>query len=413
MSKRVVLPFVIIIIAFIVFWSLMKSKPEKKVIEKPEKVWQVNTTTVFKSDISPQVTLYGRVETPRKASLNAAVTADVIAVNVLEGTEVDEGKLLVQLDDSDVNFILKQRQADLAQVQASIDSELIRYQRDKDLLENEKSLLEFANKAVERAQKLEESKLVSRSTLDDTLADKQRQVLTIKRLEHDIAEHPARLAQLKAQQVRAMALVEQAELDLQRTQILAPFKGRVAKLAVSVGDRVRPGDMLLTVYDLDQLEVRGQIPGRYVSQVEQTLANNQTLLANATVNGEILQFQLDRLSGETGQNSGGVDGLFKLQSKGVNLPLGTFVGLNLSLQIEHDVIRIPSNALYGLDKVYRLDNGYLEAVKVERVGEIPTAEGKSELLIRSEHLDDQDQIVSTQLPNATTGLRIEAANGDN
>lgn len=410
MSKRVVLPIAIIVIAILVFIALKQSKPQKAIIDKPEKVWRVDTVTVTKTTISPQITLYGRVETPRKASLNAAVTGYVEAVDVLEGSRVSKGQRLLKLDDSDVGFTLKQRQADLAEVEALINSEQIRYKRDINLLDDEKELLALADKAVNRAKKLEETKLVSRSSLDETLADKQRQVLTVKRLKHDIAEHPARLANLKAQRIRAEAMFEQAKLDLERTNITAPFNGRIAKLSVSIGDRVRVGDNLITVYDLDDLEVRAQIPSRYVRQIKQSIDNKKKLIATATVDGQDLNLRLNRLSGEIELDSGGIDGLFAMETDDLNLPLGTFVELTMTLQAEQNVISIPFNALYGLDKVFRLNDGYLEAVRVERVGEFSPPQGGSYLLVRSPQLRDQDKLVSTQLPNATTGLRIEALN---
>ena len=409
MFKRAILPFVILLIAILVFWALKASKPEKALVDKPEKVWRVSTIAVSYQDIAPELTLYGRVETPRLARLNAAVTSDVQRVTILEGSIVDAGEVLVQLDNSDVSLVIEQRQADVAEIEALITSEILRYQRDKDVLSYQKQLLALTEKEVQRALTLQQKKLVSQSNLDETRADKERQLVTVKTLEHDIREHPSRLAGLKARLSRAQALLGQAKLDLARTMIEAPFAGRVAKLNVAVGDRVRNGDALLTLYDLSHLEVRAQLPMRYLKQIRDSLATGNAVLAEGIVNEQKLRFELSRLSGEVQQNSGGIDGLFKLVSQSdVALTLGAFVELTLLLQPEHDVISIPFNALYGLDRVYRINDGYLEAVKVKRVGEYRDKRGENRLLIRSDALHKNDRIVSTQLPNAITGLRVEA-----
>jgi len=71
---------------------------------------------------------------------------------------------------------------------------------------------------------------------------------------------------------------------------------------------------------------------------------------------------------------------------------------------------MPFNALYGLNRVYRINDGYLEAVKITRVGEYENSQGQTQLLIRSDTLQEGDRVVSTQLPNAITGLRVEAVN---
>lgn len=410
MLKRVLLPIVILSISVLVFMGLSLSKPEKKTIERPEKVWRVKSVPVQFEQISPEITVYGRVETPRRASLNAAISADITQVNVLEGAVVSQGNVLLTLDNSDAYLLLNQREADLAEVNALMSSEQARYRRDKGLLANEKALLVLAEKAVTRARKLDASRLVTRSSLDDAVANEQRQIVTLKRLQHDVAEHPARLAGLKARQARAKALLEQAKLDVERSIIKAPFNGRIANLNVSIGDRVRVGDNLLSIYDLDELEVRAQIPGRYLRQIRDGLTQGQAAMATAILDGKPLNFELTRLSGETRQDSGGVDGLFSLAGDNHTLALGTFIELSLSLGTQDNVMVMPFNALYGLNRVYRIKEGYLEAVKISRVGEYKDKEGQTQLLVRSDELRQGQRVVSTQLPNAITGLRVEALN---
>jgi len=408
LPKRILLPIVIVLVAIATFIGLKQSKPAKTVIQKPEKVWRVNTVPVNFQKISPEITLYGRIETPRKSTLKSALAADVVSISVLEGSEVEQGQSLLQLDDTDVQLLLEQRQADLAEINALISSERERFKRDEGLLEQETQLLTLADKAVARSIKLEQSRLASQSSLDDALANKQRQVLTLKRLNYDIAEHPARVAQLNARKKRAKALLKQAEVNLGRSNIIAPFSGRISQLNVAVGDRLRAGDSLLSLYDLENLEVRAQIPGRYISQVHQMLNQGDSLLATAIVDKQALSFKLERLSGEVKLDSGGIDGLFSIVTNTQSIALGTFVELRLSLAQQDKVTALPFNALYGLNHVYRLNDGYLESVQIERIGEYTNDKGETQLLLRGEELSQNDQIVSTQLPNAITGLRVEA-----
>lgn len=408
MLKRIVLPLVILLIAIAIFMGLKQSKPEKVVIQKPEKVWRVDTTLVDIQTISPEIILYGRVETPRKSTLKSALVADVISVSVLEGAEVEKGQELLILDDTDMQLLLKQRQADLAEINALLKSESERFKRDKGLLEQETALLVLADKAVARSKKLEQSRLASQSSLDDALATKQRQVLTLKRLNYDIAEHPARAAQLTARKSRAQAMVQQANVDLKRSQIKAPFSGRVSQLHVSIGDRVRSGDNLLSLYDLENLEVRAQIPGRYISQIYTMIKQKKVLSATGILDEQTLSFKLERLSGEVKLDSGGIDGLFSISGNNQMLALGTFVELKLTLAQHDNVVALPFNALYGLNHVYRVNDGYLESVSIERVGEFTSESGETLLLLSGVDLKQGDTIVSTQLPNATTGLRVEA-----
>lgn len=409
MYKKIALPLVIIALAVGVFMLLKVSEPETAAREQPEKAWLVDAVTVEYQRIAPEVTIYGRVETPRDASLKAALEADVIEVNVLEGDIVSAEQLLIKLDDIDARLAQQQRQADLNEAEALIRSENQRYQRDKDLIANQKQLVELADKAVQRAKKLEASKLASQSTLDEALAAYEQQLLSLKQLQFDIDNHPVRLAQLLATKTRADALLQQADVELERTAIRAPFDGRIAGLTVALGDRVRPGDTLLTVYDLANLEVRAQIPGRYIAQVREMLRQGKTLMAQAEIDGESVRLVLNRLSGEVRPDSGGIDGLFHIETNDEPLPLGTFVEINLQLAEQEQVVEIPFSALYGMDRIYLVEDGHLHAIAVERVGEVARDKGKKNLLIRSDELQAGDQIAATQLPNAITGLRVEIA----
>lgn len=408
MLKKFALPVVILATAIAVFVVLKVTKPATPASPQPEKAWLVDAVAVNYQRLSPELRVYGRVETPRDANLKAAIEADVVSVNVLEGEIVSAGDVLIKLDDTDVKLAMQQREADVAESEAFITSEKQRYQRDQGLIANQKQLVSLADNAVQRAKKLEQSRLASQSTLDEALASYEQQVLALKQLQHDINEHPSRLAQLNAAKKRAESLLEQSQVNLERSEIRAPFSGRVAGLTVALGDRVRAGDSLLTIYDLSQLEVRAQIPGRYIAEVRRMLNEGQTLTAKAWLDGDEKKLTLNRLSGEVRQDSGGIDGLFRLADNQQPLPLGTFVELQLQLAEQESVIELPFSALYGMNRVYLIEDDHLRSVTIERIGEKSSESGNS-LLIRSDELAPGDLIATTQLPNAITGLRVEIA----
>jgi multidrug resistance efflux pump len=107
------------------------------------------------------------VETPHRASLRAAVNADVAEVPTAEGRQLSAGEPLVILDDREIELVLRQRQADLAEIEALIDSERQRHQSDLAALKRERVLPELAEQAVARAQDLYQRNLGSQSLLDE------------------------------------------------------------------------------------------------------------------------------------------------------------------------------------------------------------------------------------------------------
>ena len=398
--------------AVMVFMALVATKPGATARPPRERTWTVTTRTVKPGPHQPTLRLYGRVESPRTAMLTAAMTADVIEVAVREGEDISQGETLLLLDPRDLKLELTERNADVIQLQAQIDSENTRYQSDQRALQHEQTLLALSQQARERATTLKKRKLGSDSDLDQAKQDVARQRLALNTRRQAIDDHPARLAQLQARLQRATALRDETALQLQRATVTAPFDGRIARVMVSPGSRVRGGEELLEVYDTSALEVRAQVPEGQVAALRQALANGQALLAEATLDNNPLTLQLVRLAGRVEPGRGGIEALFRLHQGKLAPRLGRFIDLTLKLPAQPDTIAISGSALYGTHRLYRIDDQQrLQAVDVNRVGSISDT-GETLFLVRSNKLVAGDRIVNTQLANAIEGLKVKPADNE-
>lgn len=409
---RYLFPVTILLVGGVGFAVLWASKPAMEPVVPEEKSWIVAVEEIVPSALAPTLTLYGRVESPRLTQRSAAITADVEAVEALEGKRVAAGALLVQLDDRESRLLLAEKKAEVADIRAQIASEEERHRNDLMALEHERELLALSRKAVERARTLSQTNVGSRSQLEEALAAEARQQIALEARTMTIREHTSRVAQLKARLARAEALRDRAALDVRRARIGAPFTGRITEVSVSPGDRVRPGDPLVTLYDTSRVEVRAQIPSSYMHVIRGHLQRGQTLSARAWVDDVAVETRLDRLTGKVKAGSGGVDGLFRVVEGGAWIELGRTVELALSLPPEPEAVAVPLEAVYGTDRIYRLESERMVGVKVERLGEIRTADGDTRVLVRSAELEPGDQIVVTQLPNAIDGLKVRAVEAE-
>ncbi|TGO03294.1 hypothetical protein PN36_09470 [Candidatus Thiomargarita nelsonii] len=411
---RLLIPLLILAIGFGGFWYMKKTKAKNDPIKIEEQVWVVSVVSIKPSVLSPTLTLYGRVESPRTATLRAPtqslnINAKVIKVPVLEGETVKKGERLISLEDKDSIFNLKQREADIVDIEAQIVIEKQRHANNISALTHEESLLNLMQTSVERLRQLKKRKLSSQSALDEAQQAVERQMLQIISRRLEIKNHKSRLAQLKAKRVRTVAQRDLSRLELARTKIIAPFSGIIAKVFVAPGDRVRSGDALLSVYDNTALEVRAQIPSRYQDSVLDALAAGHQLQANALVNKKSVFLQLKRVSGQINPDSGGIDGLFGVMRGGKLLRLGEFLSLFLSLPKQSDVVALPFEAVYGINHIYKLVDGRMRGVTIERLGEQVLASGNSQILVRSPKLQIGDQVIVTQLPNAIEGLKVRVS----
>lgn len=404
----ILLPILLLAAGVLLYKTLQASRPQPAAITPVEKVWTVRTQSAHMASHQPVLTLYGRVESPRMTRLTAAVTAFVQQVYHDEGQPVRQGVLLIQLDPRDSQLQVQQREADLIAIEAQISAEHIRHQADQNALKIETRLQALSHRAVKRFENLARRKVASEEQLDDARRTLQQQALALNSRQQALNDHPNRLAQLKATRQRRQAELDSARLDLQRTRISAPFDGRIASLQAVPGDRVRSGDPLLSLYNPARLEIRAQVPDRILPAIRKALANPALLSASARLGGRQIHLRLDRLASEVDGGRAGVDALFTVQ-KPQQLEPGRALPLQLQLPAQHNVIALPPQALYGQSRIYRIIEGRLDGLQVERIGNTTSQNGDTRILVRSPQLQPDDTIVITQLPNAITGLKVKEA----
>ena len=60
------LPLLVLLIGTAIYYSLVNSKTERERPELTEKVWQIEVLTAQQRELSPSITLYGRIESPEQ-----------------------------------------------------------------------------------------------------------------------------------------------------------------------------------------------------------------------------------------------------------------------------------------------------------------------------------------------------------
>lgn len=400
-------PAIFVGVAIFIIALLAATKPTPPKSEVSEKEWLVSADTLAFSNISPELELLGVVQSPFVSDLSAAISADVAEVPVREGNFVLKDQILIELDQRDIDLTIAQREADVSDLQAQITNEQNRFEADKAALAQEKSLMAIAKKSVQRQAKLQKANLVAQERYDQAASEQARNSLAVTSRELAIKDHPSRLAQLRARLARAQTALNDAKLDAERSHIRAPFDGVVTEVNVAPGERVQIGQVLLKMYDQTRMEVRAQVPDRFVTPIQQALSQHQSIKALTNNYGVASGLELSRLSGAANRGAGGIDALFVQSDLDTTLILNSTLKLQVVLPALENVTSLPVSSIYGTNRVYRVEEGRIRSLNVDILGRQFSNDGPDRVLIQGEDIQPGDQIITTQLPNAISGLKVK------
>src|SRR5208282_1951485 len=195
----------------------------------------------------------------RTVQISAQVSAAIVDVPVTDNQLVEEGAVLVRLDDRDFKAQLDQAKAQVAQAQAGIanlDAQLAaqraRIDEANKQVEQAQAVLTFAQQQDERYQRLvktgavtvEQAQQYSSSYLQAqaTFAAAQANAVAAEK------QTPVLGAQRKlsyAELMQRNPAAELAETNLSRTVITAPIAGRVTQLSATKGNYAAVGQTLM------------------------------------------------------------------------------------------------------------------------------------------------------------------------
>jgi RND family efflux transporter MFP subunit len=256
----------------------------------------VTVETVVLSPATRVLAVNGRIAGVRSVGVRSLVTGTLIEVPVAEGDTVTGNQTLLQLDTA-------AQQAIVRQAVAGLDAALV-------------------------AQ-------------DDAVATLARSRLLGANIARVVLETAVRAEQTAGQEVARMtALLEQAQIQLEKFTIRAPIAGTVLTLNADPGQSVDPATVLVTIADLGQLVVETDIDESYATQIRSGQPAALQLSGEAEVRAGHVSFVSQRVDADTGGLA-----VRLTPQDALAAPIGLTVTANITVDDRASAITVPRAAI--------------------------------------------------------------------
>ncbi len=248
----------------------------------------VEVVAVVRRDLVETLSLVGSLAPNESAQIRAEIAGQVRAIRFDEGQRVEQGQVLLKIDDAEL-------QAQLAQTEARF---------------------KLAELNLARAENLWQTRSSTAAEYD--------------RAQSEFATARAELALLRVR--------------LEKTEIKAPFAGVAGARAISPGDYVDLSRPITTIADLSRLKVEFQVPERFLGKLRvgtPFTVKSKDRVTDVAVQGEVyfVDAVIDRDTRSTV-----VKGY--LAKPPPALQAGMFANIELVLDVRKGVLTVPEGAVH-------------------------------------------------------------------
>ncbi len=328
MRLKTFLPIVVIVAAVSGAFLLVATRKTVEPQPVERRLQAVAVATVQPETIQLEVASQGTVAPRTESQLIPEVSGPVVwmSPSLVTGGYFEQGDVLARVDPARYQTALERAIANV---------------------ERARGEFEYAHATLERQRQLAEEEIVSPLRFEEA----QRGETTAR----------ANLAD-------AEAALGDARRDLERTEIRAPFEGRVRDEQVDLGQYVNRGTPFATLYATDYLEVRLPVADDQLAFFENAVWERDAGGPNPRVRlytrfagadhdwwGEIV-----RTEGEIDPLSRMVHVIARVRNPigedGTPLPVGLFVQASIEARLEESVFVLPRAALYDATRVVVVDD---------------------------------------------------------
>lgn len=377
---KIIAPVIILVVSIGVVQALSAAKPAPERKEESQRLVSLYVDEVTSDEVTIAVQTQGEVRPKTEIDLIPQVTGRIVAISeaFAEGAEFGPGETLIKIDDTDYKLAVVRAEARVAGARVAVEREL-------------------ANAKIKKEHWLDK-----RTKGEPT----------------PFALNKPQVAEAESLLLAAEADLEEARLNVARTEISAPFLGHVRTRSVGIGQFVTAGTSLGKVFSTDVVEIRLPLTDAQLTELNLPMG----FMADS-FNAPIVQFTANvgnrahNWTGRIVRTHASVDQQTRLiyavaevedpyglgADRGTPMAVGMFVNAEIAGTHSQPAMVLPRLALRSADKVYvvNADN----RLEIRTVEILSTSE---ETVLVSNGVKVGDKVVTSTIPAAVDGMEVRA-----
>jgi RND family efflux transporter MFP subunit len=373
---KVLLPVVLVLAALAVTVVMVKTRPRAQRQTPPAPQPRVTVFQIEGGHAPVHVKGFGSVKAKRSVGITPQVSGEIIMKDPAfdSGGYFTTGQELLKIDDTDYLLAVARAEADVAQAEVN----LARAEEEAQVARSEWSRIGGRNKSDEPTP---------------------------------LVLHEPQLKLAQAGLEAARAALRQARVNLDRCTISAPFDGRVLEAGIEVGQYLRAGNPVGTIYATDTAEITVPVPDEDLAWIR--LDNGDHLAGKVTVTADFAgaehtwEGQAVRLGGAVDSRSRlvpvvvEVDNPYERSGQRPPLVEGMFVEVRFAGQAPDGALVIPRIALRPGNRVWVADRENRVSVRQVTVARA----GVDEALV-TDGLSAGERVITSNLQYVTDGMPV-------
>lgn len=263
MGKSSTIAIILLILAFggVVAGVLFLIRPTPEHISYTETVPLVKVILATPKTLNMKVEGFGTARAKTEVTLTAEVSGRIIRISpsLRAGMSFNKGDVLLEIDPSTYAIAVKRIKGKLAQQKAEIKRLEQEIKNQEANLKLAKEQLELALKELKRQKNLKSTNVASDIAVERAELSYLESKSRLQTIENTLSILAPRKESAEAGLSVIQAELKEAELNLSKTVIRAPFDGRTAEKYVEEGEFVTIGTLLARIYDTSAIEVPVQL----------------------------------------------------------------------------------------------------------------------------------------------------------